>query len=112
VADLGTSSRRIVCWKALLVPCLGDRSWHTLQRADTLPHWRTLRYRSGAWTGSAEPDTELTDDHMRLLEWLSEHPGGSLTAAAQELGLEIAEVEALCAKLVAAGMIEAHADAK
>ena len=55
---------------------------------------------------SREPDTELTDDHMRLLEWLSENPSGSLTAAAQELGLAIGEVEALVADLVAAGMIE------
>jgi DNA-binding IclR family transcriptional regulator len=43
---------------------------------------------------------------MRLLEWLNEHPRGSLIAAAQELGLDVTEVEALCAELVAAGMIE------
>jgi len=43
---------------------------------------------------------------MRLLEWLGQHPAGSLTAAAQELGLGIVDVEAFCADLVAAGMIE------
>ena len=42
-----------------------------------------------------DPDTELTDDHMRLLEWLAEHPSGSLTTAAQDLGLQVDEVEAL-----------------
>jgi hypothetical protein len=52
-----------------------------------------------------DSDTELTDDHMRLLEWPNEHPTGSLTAAAQALDLEIAEVEAICADLFAAGMI-------
>jgi DNA-binding IclR family transcriptional regulator len=51
-------------------------------------------------------DDDLTDDHLRLLEWLDGHPTGSLTAAAQALGLEVAEVEALCDELVAAGMIE------
>jgi len=55
---------------------------------------------------SREPDTELTDDHMRLLEWLNEHPAGSLTTAAQALGLAVAEVKAPCADLVVAGMIE------
>ena len=55
---------------------------------------------------SPEPDTDLTDDHMRLLEWLDQHPSGSLIAAAQEFGLHVAEVEALCADLVVAGMIE------
>ena len=48
----------------------------------------------------------LSDDHMRLLGWLEEHPAGSLTTAARALGLQVAEVEALCAELVAAGMIE------
>jgi DNA-binding IclR family transcriptional regulator len=46
------------------------------------------------------------DAHLQLLEWLDEHPKGSLTAAAQALGLPVDEVEALCADLVAAGMIE------
>jgi len=55
---------------------------------------------------SPEPDTELTDDHMRLLEWLNEHPRASFTAAAQALGLEVADVEAHCGDLVAEGMIE------
>jgi len=54
-----------------------------------------------------EPDADLTDDHMRLLEWLDEHPAGSLTAAAQAARPpEVVEVEALCADLVAARMIE------
>jgi DNA-binding IclR family transcriptional regulator len=51
-------------------------------------------------------DDNLMDDHMRLLEWLDEHPGGSLTAAAEALGLDVAEVEAIFADLVAEGMIE------
>jgi hypothetical protein len=55
---------------------------------------------------SPEPDTELTDDHMCLLEWLDEHPAGSFTAAVQALGLGVDEVGALCADLFAAGMIE------
>jgi len=49
---------------------------------------------------------ERDSRRMRLLEWLDEHPTGSLTAAAQKLGLNVAEVEALCDELVAAGMIE------
>ena len=48
----------------------------------------------------------LTDNHMRLLEWLEEHPGGSLAAAAEALGLDVDEVEALCADLVTEGVIE------
>ena len=43
---------------------------------------------------------------MRLLEWLEDHPDGSLTAAAEALGLDVDEVEALCADLVAEGVIE------
>jgi DNA-binding IclR family transcriptional regulator len=46
------------------------------------------------------------DAHLQLFEWLDEHPTGSLRAAAQALGLQVTEVEALCAELVAAGMIE------
>jgi len=46
------------------------------------------------------------DAYLQLFEWLDEHLRGSLTAAAQALGLDIAEVKALCADLVAAGMIE------
>jgi len=60
-------------------------------------------YRAGRMDTS---DNDLNDDHLRLLEWLEEHPGGSLTAAAQVLGLDVDEVEALCADLVAEGMIE------
>jgi DNA-binding IclR family transcriptional regulator len=52
------------------------------------------------------PDDDRTDDHMRLLEWLSTHPTGSLAAAAQGLGLAITAVERLCADLVDAEMIE------
>ena len=48
---------------------------------------------------------ELTDDHMRLLEWRA-HPTGSLAAAAQALDLAVTDVERLCADLVDAGMIE------
>jgi len=46
------------------------------------------------------------DAYLQLFEWLDEHPRGSLTAAAHALGLAVDEVEALCAELVAAGMIE------
>ena len=53
-----------------------------------------------------DTDDDLTDDHMRLLEWLSAHPTGSLAAAAQALDLPIADVEVLCADLVDAEMIE------
>jgi hypothetical protein len=50
-------------------------------------------------------DTDnLTDDHMRLLEWPVAHPTGSL--AAQALGMAVTEVEGLCADLVDAEMIE------
>jgi len=52
------------------------------------------------------PFTDLSDDHLRLLEWLDSHPRGSLTAATQALGVAVAKIEALCADLVAAGMIE------
>jgi hypothetical protein len=54
----------------------------------------------------ATPDDDLTDDHMRLLEWLFAHPTGSLVAAAQALDLAITEVEILYADLVDAEMIE------
>jgi DNA-binding IclR family transcriptional regulator len=50
-------------------------------------------------------DDNLTDDHMRLLEWLDAHPTGSLVAA-QALDLAITDVEGLCVDLVDAGMIE------
>jgi len=50
-------------------------------------------------------DDELTDGHMRLLEWLSTHPTGSLAAAAQALRLAVSTVERLCADLVDAEMI-------
>lgn len=53
-----------------------------------------------------DTDDNLTDDHMRLLEWLTAHPTGSLAAAAQALGLAITAVEGLCADLVDAEMIE------
>ena len=53
-----------------------------------------------------DTDDDLTDDHMRLLEWLSTHPTGSLAAAAQALDLAVTDVEGLCADLVDAGMIE------
>ena len=52
------------------------------------------------------PDDDLTEDHLRLLAWLDAHPTGSLAAAAQALDLPIADVEGLCADLVAAEMIE------
>ena len=54
----------------------------------------------------ATPDDDLTDDHMRLLEWLDDHPTGSLAAAAQALGLALTDVERLCADLVDAEMTE------
>jgi hypothetical protein len=37
------------------------------------------------------PDDDLTDDHMRLLVWLDAHPTGSLTVAAQALGLALTD---------------------
>jgi DNA-binding IclR family transcriptional regulator len=46
---------------------------------------------------------DLTDGHMQLLQWLDEHPTRSLADAAQALGLEVREVEILCADLVAEG---------
>jgi DNA-binding IclR family transcriptional regulator len=52
------------------------------------------------------PDDNLTDDHMRLLAWLSTHPTGSLAAAAQALGKASTDVERLCADLVDAERIE------
>ena len=60
----------------------------------------------GVVVGVATPDDDLTDDPMRLLAWLVAHPTGSLAAAAQALDLPIADVEVLCADLVAEGMIE------
>jgi len=47
-------------------------------------------------------DDELTEAHMRLLQWLAEHPTGSLAATAQALDLGIIDVDRLCADLVAA----------
>jgi len=64
---------------------------------------RPLRYRPTV-TPTDEDEGNLTDEHMRLLEWLDGHPGASLQLAARDLGL--GQVEALCADLVAAGMIE------
>ena len=52
------------------------------------------------------PDDDLTDDHMRLLQWLDAHPTESLAAAAQALGMAITDVEGLCADLENAGIIE------
>ena len=46
-------------------------------------------------------DDELTEDHMRLLEWLDAHPTGSLAAAAQARGMAVTDAD-----LVDAGMIE------
>jgi DNA-binding IclR family transcriptional regulator len=51
-------------------------------------------------------DDDLTEDHMRLLEWFDAHPTGSLAVAAQALNLAITDVEVLCADLVDAGTIE------
>jgi len=53
-----------------------------------------------------QDDDDLPDNHLRLLEWFEEHPEGSLTAAAQALGLDVDEVEALCADLEAEGMLD------
>ena len=50
-------------------------------------------------------DDELTDDHVRLLEWLATHPTESLASAAQALGLALTDVEGLCADLVDAEMV-------
>ena len=43
---------------------------------------------------SGGPDDDLTDDHMRVLQWLGGRPGASIEAAAEALGLGRAEVEA------------------
>ena len=51
-------------------------------------------------------DDELTEDHMRLLAWLADHPTGSLAAAVQALGLEVTDVEGRCTNPMDAGMIE------
>jgi hypothetical protein len=62
--------------------------------------------RVGQATPAVNGHRRITEDHMRLLEWLDAHPKGSLAAAAQALELAITEVEVLCADLVDAGMIE------
>ena len=69
--------------------------------------WLSLRSSPelSAWDVDT-PDDDLTDDHMRLLEWLATHPTESLASAAQALGLALTDVEWLCADLVDAGIIE------
>jgi DNA-binding IclR family transcriptional regulator len=52
------------------------------------------------------PDDELTDHHLRLLEWLERNPTGPLAAASQALGMAVADVEVLCTNLVDTEMIE------
>ncbi len=51
----------------------------------------------------------MTDTHMRLLQWLTDHEGARLAVAAEALGFTVDEVERLAADLVAAGMIERRA---
>ncbi len=52
-------------------------------------------------------DDDLTDDHMRVLQWLGVHPMGTSAAEmADALDLNAEEVEVLYADLVAAGMVE------
>ncbi len=54
-----------------------------------------------------EIDDELTDDHMRVLQWLDVHPlGTSATEMADALDLDAEDVEVLYADLVAAEMVE------
>jgi DNA-binding MarR family transcriptional regulator len=48
----------------------------------------------------------MTDTHMRLLAWLADHEGASLTSAAAALGLPLADVERLARELADAGLIE------
>jgi DNA-binding MarR family transcriptional regulator len=104
-ADLGTLSCWIVFWQefSASAPTRSVSTHVAAGRRLAALTYPALSLRRG---DSPEPDTELTDDHMRLLEWLHQHPSGSLIAAAQKLGLDVTEVEALCADLVAAGIIE------
>jgi hypothetical protein len=52
-------------------------------------------------------DDELTNDHMRVLQWLDVHPmGTSAIEIVHALNLDCAHVEALCADLVAAEMVQ------
>lgn len=48
----------------------------------------------------------VTDVHMRLLAWLVDHEGASLTSATEALGVPLVEVERLVMELVDAGMLE------
>ena len=52
-------------------------------------------------------DDDLTQDHMRVLQWLDVHPlGTSAAEIADALDLDADDVELLYADLVAAGMVE------
>jgi DNA-binding IclR family transcriptional regulator len=46
---------------------------------------------------------------MRLLHWLADHEGTSLTTAADALGIALVDIERLANELVDAGMIERSA---
>jgi hypothetical protein len=75
---------------------------------ETVLPWRVAP-RSPRAIGAAmnTPDDDLTDDHMRLMEWLYAHPTGSLATAAQALGLALPDVEGICSDLVDAGRVRA-----
>ena len=52
-------------------------------------------------------DDDLTDDHMRVLQWFDTHPfGSSIDEMAEVLDLDRDALEILCAELAEAGMIE------
>jgi hypothetical protein len=62
---------------------------------------------SGRLSGPAGPRSSAQRrPQPRLLEWLAEHPTGSLADAAQALDLTVADLETFWADLVDAGMIE------
>ena len=72
--------RHSLAWTSRILGVAGRNSTLTI---GTLLAELTYPALSPQRMDSPEPDTELTDDHMRLLGWLDEHPRGSLTAAAQ-----------------------------
>lgn len=71
----------------------------------TLAGSALLQYRDSV--RDLDEDNDLTGDHMRVLQWLDVHPlGTSAAEMAHALDLESDEVDALCADLIAAGMID------
>ncbi len=50
---------------------------------------------------------DLTDDHMRVLQWFDVHPlGTSIDEMSEVLDLDRDELETLCADLIDAGIIQ------